>query len=162
MQHAMCGAHRPPRGGAAETRNGATCRRAACHNAEISDTRRERDQTARPPVPLTMHEARSEARAGWRDAAPSGARPPDKRGIVSGAGRGGRWAPSTTIRPIACVGNWRRESGIGNRPSGHPNIENRSSVRVNIGKGIIVGGSISGTAVLGPTASKRKPIRQSK
>jgi len=87
----------------AATRNRAACRR---------------DRTARPPAPLKMHGAGREARAGWRDVVPSGPRPADKRGTVSDAGRGGRWAPSTTICTIASVGKlasgiWHRESFIG-------------------------------------------------
>ena len=66
-------------------------------NAERCDTRRGRDRTASPPAPFTMHGAESVARAGWRAAVPSGTRLPDKRGTVRDAGRGGRWAPSTTI-----------------------------------------------------------------
>ena len=98
----------------AATRHGAACRRAACHNAEIFDTRRG-DRAAPPPAPFTMHGAGSEARAGWRDAVPSGVRPPDKRGTVSDAGRGGRWAPSTTV----LYDRFSGESGIGNRSSGN-------------------------------------------
>ena len=110
------------------------CRRAACHNAEISDTRRGRDRTASPPAPFTMHGAGREARAGWRAVVPSGARPPDKRGTVRDAGRGGRRAPSTTI----LYDRFSGESGIGNRSSGNHHREGSVS-------GICHrGGSISG------------------
>jgi len=67
-----------------------------------------------------MHGAVSKARAAWRAAVPSGARPPDKRGTVSDAGRGGRWAPSTTILYDLFSGETGDEklaSGIGHRES---------------------------------------------
>jgi hypothetical protein len=154
----MCGVHRPgtKRRCTAATRHGAACRRLACHNAAISETRRGRDPTANPPAPFTMHGAGSEARAGLRAAVPSGARPPDKRGTVRDAGQGGRWAPSTTILYHRFSG----ESGIGNRTSGNNHREGSVSGIGHRGGSISgrvsSGGSISGRAVSGPTKSKRK------
>jgi len=86
--------------------------------------------------------------------------PPDKRGTVSDAGRGGRWAPSTTICTITSAGklatrNWHRESVIG-APHYRESAIGKGRYREGYHRGgSMLEGSISGRAGSGATKSTR-------
>ena len=144
----------------AATRHGAACRRASCHNAEISDTRRGRDRTATPgrPSRCTAPEARR-AQDGELPYRAEPARLTSEAPYATRGERGGGRHP-----PLYIHDRFSGEvaSGIGHRETIIGKGQYRESV---IGEdqhreGYHRGGTIWGRAVSGPTKRKRKCRRK--